>query len=76
MPLFLGTAVSVVVLYITRSYRDVVTKISFATAYSALILLVATLLIGPWNLLRGNRVPISDDWCRDVGPAYWDSSIL
>lgn len=67
VPLFLVSAASIFLLYITRPYRDVVTKVSFATAYPALMLLVATLLIGPWNLLRGRRVPISDDWRRDVG---------
>ncbi|HJT70276.1 MAG TPA: ferric reductase-like transmembrane domain-containing protein [Terriglobales bacterium] len=67
LPLLTLSAVSVFVLYVTRPYRDVVTKISFATAYSALVLLAATLLIGPWNLLRGKRTPISSDWRRDVG---------
>ncbi len=67
LPLLTLSAVSVFVLYVTRPYRDVVTKISFATAYPALVLLAATLLIGPWNLLRGKRTPISSDWRRDVG---------
>ena len=67
LPLFIVSGASVLLLYITRPYRDVVTKISFATAYPALVLLAATLLIGPWNLLRGKRTPISSDWRRDVG---------
>jgi sulfoxide reductase heme-binding subunit YedZ len=67
LPLLVVSGSSVVLLYITRPYRDVVTKISFATAYPALVLLAATLLIGPWNLLRGKRTPISSDWRRDVG---------
>jgi sulfoxide reductase heme-binding subunit YedZ len=67
LPLLTVSAVSVFVLYVTRPYRDVVTKVSFATAYPALVLLAATLLIGPWNLLRGKRTPISSDWRRDVG---------
>ena len=67
LPLLTLSAVSVFVLYVTRPYRDVVMKISFATAYSALVLIAATLLIGPWNLLRGKRIPISSDWRRDVG---------
>jgi sulfoxide reductase heme-binding subunit YedZ len=67
LPLLTLSAVSVFVLYVTRPYRDVVTKVSFATAYPALVLLAATLLIGPWNLLRGKRTPISSDWRRDVG---------
>lgn len=54
-------------LYITRPYRDVVTRLSFSTAYPALILLVITLCIGPWKLLRGQRTPVSSDLRRDVG---------
>ena len=67
LPLFIFSAVSVFLLYFTRPSRDVITKISFATAYPALVLLAATLLIGPWNLLRGKRTPTSSDWRRDVG---------
>ena len=67
VPLSLVSAVAIFLLYVTRPYRDLVTKLSFTTAYPALILLAATLLIGPWNLLRGKRMPISDDWRRDVG---------
>lgn len=67
LPLFMASAVSVFLLYVTRPYPDVITKISFATAYPALVLLAATLLVGPWNLLRGKRTPISSDWRRDVG---------
>jgi len=65
--LLLATAFAVFALYITRPYRDVITKLSFSTAYPALILLVITLWIGPWNLLRGQRTPVSSDLRRDVG---------
>ena len=58
---------SVAALYFTRSYDDIPSKLSFATAYPALALLAATLLIGPFNLLRGKRMPISSDLRRDVG---------
>lgn len=54
-------------LYITRPYRDAITRLSFSTAYPALVLLVITLWIGPWNLLRGQRTPISSDLRRDIG---------
>ena len=67
LPLFAISAASVFLLYATRPFRDVITKLSFATAYPALILLAVTLLIGPWNLLRRKRTPISIDWRRDVG---------
>jgi sulfoxide reductase heme-binding subunit YedZ len=65
--LFLLSAVSVVALYFTRPYTDVLTRASFATAYPALVLLAATLLIGPWNLLRKLHNPPSSDLRRDIG---------
>jgi len=41
--------------------------LSIATAYVGLILLAATLAIGPLNLLRGLRNPVSSDLRRDIG---------
>jgi len=66
-PIFAGSALATYLLYVTRPYRDVLSKLSFATAYPALILLVFTLLIGPWNLIRRRRNPISSDLRRDLG---------
>src|SRR5947207_8770845 len=57
----------VAALYSTRPYKDVLSRASFATAYPALILLAATLLIGPWNWLRRRPNPISSDLRRDLG---------
>ncbi len=65
--LLAAVAISVFSLYVTRPYRDVITRASFATAYPALLLLVITLWIGPWNLLRGRRMPVSSDLRRDIG---------
>jgi sulfoxide reductase heme-binding subunit YedZ len=67
LPLALGTIAVVMVLYATRPYRDWVSRASFATAYPALILLAATLWIGPWNLLRARRTAVSTDLRRDIG---------
>lgn len=67
VPLLLACLVSVILLYVTRPYKDVLTRLSFATAYPALVLLALTLLIGPWNMMRGQRMPVSSDWRRDVG---------
>lgn len=67
LPLFAVSAASVFLLYVTRPYRDVLTRISFATAYPAILLLAATLLIGPVDLLRRKRTPVSSDLRRDVG---------
>lgn len=67
VPLFLSSLLAVFWLYETRPYKDPLSKLSFATAYPALLLLVFTLLIGPWNLLRKRRTPISSDLRRDIG---------
>lgn len=67
LPLLTLSAISVAALYFTRPYKDVVMKVSFATAYPALILLVATLAIGPFNIFARRRNPVSMDFRRDLG---------
>ena len=67
VPLLLMSFVCVAALYSTRSYKDVLSRASFATAYPALALLAATLLIGPWNWLRSRPNPVSSDLRRDLG---------
>lgn len=62
-----ASALAVFCLYITRPYPDVITRISFSTAYVALALLVVTLSIGPWNVMRRQRSPVSNDLRRDIG---------
>lgn len=66
LPLFLLCAASVGLLY-QRPVRDTISRLSFATAYPALILLGVTLMIGPWNVLRKKRNPVSGDLRRDIG---------
>ncbi len=41
--------------------------LSIATAYAGLIFLAITLAVGPLNLLRGLRNPVSNDLRRDIG---------
>ena len=41
--------------------------LSIATAYTGLIFLAVTLAVGPLNLLRGLRNPVSNDLRRDIG---------
>jgi methionine sulfoxide reductase heme-binding subunit len=67
LPLAVGTVFSFVVLFVTRPYPDWISRASFATAYPALFLLLATLCLGPLNLLRKKRNPSSSDLRRDVG---------
>jgi len=54
-------------LYVTRPYSDVITRLSFASAYPALALLCLALTIGPWKQLMGERLPVSFDLRRDIG---------
>jgi methionine sulfoxide reductase heme-binding subunit len=67
LPLLIFSTLSVAALYDTRPYRDVLSRASFATAYPPLVLVATTLMIGPWNILRRKRNPISGDFRRDVG---------
>jgi len=67
LPIGAATAVVGYVLYATRPFPDVLTRLSFASAYPALILIAATLLIGPIKLLAGDRIPASLDLRRDAG---------
>ncbi len=62
-----AVALSVFLFYIAHPRSDVIMRASFATGYPALLLLGITLWIGPWNLLRGNRMPVSSDLRRDIG---------
>ena len=47
--------------------RDVISRLSIATAYPALFLAAAAMLVGPWNVLHGRRNPVSFDLRRDLG---------
>ena len=67
LPLALAVFVSGAALYATRPYADVVTRLSFASAYPALILLILTLVIGPFKLLTRDRLTLSLDLRRDIG---------
>jgi sulfoxide reductase heme-binding subunit YedZ len=69
VPLLLLSAVSVAAFCFIRPLPDLISRITFATAYPALVLLVITLLIGPWNVLLTRRNPVSSDLRRDI--AIW-----
>jgi sulfoxide reductase heme-binding subunit YedZ len=47
--------------------RDLISHVSIATAYPALFLTAAAVLLGPWNVLRHRANPVSFDLRRDVG---------
>ena len=67
IPIAAITIGSGAMLYVTRSYPDVLTRLSFSSAYPALILIAATLLIGPIKLIAGERLAVSMDLRRDIG---------
>jgi sulfoxide reductase heme-binding subunit YedZ len=67
LPFALLTIGSGVALYLTRPFADVITRLSFSSAYPALGLIAATLLIGPLKLWSGERLAVSIDLRRDIG---------
>jgi len=67
LPLAAATLASGGVLYATRDYSDMIAKLSFASAWPALVLLAATLIIGPVRILAGKGSVLSVDLRRDVG---------
>jgi sulfoxide reductase heme-binding subunit YedZ len=56
-----------VILLVTWDARRPFQAWSMATAYVALLLLAVTLLIGPLDVLRRGRHPLSTDFRRDAG---------
>jgi methionine sulfoxide reductase heme-binding subunit len=67
LPIGFAALASGYLLYETRSFPDVLTRLSFSSAYPALVLLTATLLIGPLKILAGERLAVSIDFRRDIG---------
>ena len=67
LPIALISIAAAAILYVTRPYPDVITRLSFATAYPALALMGLTLIIGPWRMLRKLSVQSSMDFRRDIG---------
>jgi methionine sulfoxide reductase heme-binding subunit len=53
--------------------KDIIFRLSMATAYTSLALLVVVLIIGPLNVLRGRPNPVSTNLRRDV--AIWGGAI-
>ena len=67
LPIGAATLLAGHILYITREYPDVISRLSFASAWPALVLLAVTLAIGPWRTLRGKAPVLSQDLRRDWG---------
>jgi sulfoxide reductase heme-binding subunit YedZ len=73
LPLAVVTGACSFFLYVTRPYPDVLTRLSFATAWPALVLLSVTLLLGPWRALQRRPYALSQDLRRDIG--IWAGAI-
>jgi methionine sulfoxide reductase heme-binding subunit len=67
LSLFAASAAAVLLLFVTRPYKDVWMKMSFSTAYPALFLILLTLSIGPFHVVTHRRNPVSSDLRRDIG---------
>ena len=67
LPLALTSWAAVWLFYVTRPYPDVLTRLSFSTAWPALVLLTVTLAIGPWRVLTRKPPALSVDLRRDIG---------
>lgn len=65
--LALASAAMLAIVYPNVPTDFILRRWNLATAYAALALLAATLLIGPWQRLRARPSPISQDLRRDVG---------
>jgi len=67
LPLALLSLAAIWLLYVTRPYPDAITRLSFSTAWPALVLLTVTLAIGPWRVLTRKTPVLSVDLRRDIG---------
>lgn len=73
LPLAILTLGSAAALFFTRPYPDVITRLSFSSAWPGLVLIAFTLLIGPFKQIWGRNVAVSQDFRRDVG--IWAGSV-
>ena len=75
--LMLCAAMMVMAIYALTPPPDVRHRASMALAYAALVYLLISLWLGPWNLLRGKPNPVSFDLRRtsESGPRSWRYSI-
>jgi sulfoxide reductase heme-binding subunit YedZ len=71
--LFAISAALVGIAYAASASPDVRFRLSLSTAYGSLALLVAVLLIGPINILRGRPNPVSTNLRRDI--AIWAGTL-
>jgi len=69
IPLFILSFGTVFLVYQLSKSDDAIFKMSFSTAYPALVLLAATLIVSPLQQLLHRTNPVSTDFRRDLG--FW-----
>ncbi len=67
MLLAIGSGVLTSGLFFIMPMKRAMLRLSLATAYVGLAFLGGSLLMGPWNVLRGSANPLSTDLRRDLG---------
>lgn len=67
LPIATGVGLALIAIVWSLASDDPTFRWSMATAYVSLVLLIATLSVGPLQTIRGRRVPSSLDLRRDLG---------
>jgi methionine sulfoxide reductase heme-binding subunit len=67
LPLAAASALSFLLVFAVIKSTYLPFKLSMATAYTSMLLLGVTLVLGVFKVLRGRISPVSTDWRRDVG---------
>lgn len=65
--LFLACGVWGAAFYLILATENAIWWLSMSSAYGGLVLLALSLMIGPWNKLRGRPNPVSGYLRRDIG---------
>jgi methionine sulfoxide reductase heme-binding subunit len=73
VPLALASVAGIAVIFFGLPGNDPKFKLSMATAYTGLALLVGVLLLGPFRVLRREPNPVSTDLRRDL--AIWAGAV-
>jgi len=67
LPLALASTACFLLIFALARTKYLPFGLSMASAYTGVLLLGVTLLLGVFKVLRGQTSPISTDWRRDVG---------
>ena len=73
LPLLIISIISIGLIYRSLESKDVIFRVSMATAYVGLTLLAVTLVIGPLVRMFSRSHPVSTDLRRDLG--FWSAIV-